>query len=123
VAFDSAGNLVLADYFHKVYIISPDGLQTTILASVQGLDFGIAIEPGGTNSPAPVTISSPHLSGNNFTFSFTTVSNQSYTIQQNANLATTNWNFYTNITGSGSAFQFSAPLPGFAQRYFRVREP
>lgn len=123
IAFDSAGNLLVADYFSKVYKVSPDGLQTTVLATVNYLNFFMAIEPGGTNSPAPVTISAPHISGNNFTFNFTTISNQSYTVQQNTNLATTNWTFYSNITGNGFVFQFSAPLAGFPQRYFRVVEP
>ena len=54
----------------------------------------------------PVQIQSPLVAGSNFTFSFSTVSTQSYTVQQNTNLATTNWTFYTNITGNGSLYQF-----------------
>ena len=123
LVFDSAGNLLLADYFNKVYKISPDGLQRTSLATVPELGYWIAVEPGGTTAPAPVTIILPQVSDTNFTFSFTTVSNQSYTIQSNANLATTNWTFCASLTGNGSVFQFAMPLPGFAQRFFRVVEP
>ena len=118
-----AGNLLVADFFNKVFKISPDGLQTTVLATVSELSYFIAVEPGGTNNPAPVTILSPHLSGNNFAFSFNTVSNQSYTVQQNINLATTNWTFYTNFTGNGAVFQLSVPLSADPQRFFRVVEP
>jgi hypothetical protein len=63
------------------------------------------------------------LSGNNLTFSFGTVSNQSYTVQQNNNLATTNWTFCTNITGNGSPYQFAMPVTNGPQRFFRVSEP
>ncbi len=71
----------------------------------------------------PVQIQLPLLTGTNFTFSFSTVSPQSYTVQQNTNLATTNWTFYTNITGNGSLYQFLAPVGSNRQQFFRVSEP
>jgi len=72
---------------------------------------------------APAQIQSPQLAGANFTFSFSTVSSQSYTVQQNTNLTTTNWIFYTNITGNGSLYQFVAPVSSKRQQFFRVSEP
>jgi hypothetical protein len=65
----------------------------------------------------------PTLSGNNFTFSVVTVSNQSYTIQRNDDLNTANWIFYTNLTGNGSLMQLVAPVTNAPQRFFRVRQP
>ncbi len=65
----------------------------------------------------------PALAGNNFTFSVVTVSNQSYTIQRNDNLDTTNWVFYTNLTGNGSPVQILAPLTNGSHRFFRLRQP
>jgi hypothetical protein len=65
----------------------------------------------------------PAIAGNNFTFSVVTVSNQSYTIQRNDNLATTNWMFYTNFTGDGSLLQLVSPVTNAPQRYFRLRQP
>jgi hypothetical protein len=65
----------------------------------------------------------PALSGNNFTFSVVTVSNQSYTIQRNDNLNTTNWVFYTNFAGDGSLVQLVSPVTNAPQRYFRLRQP
>ena len=65
----------------------------------------------------------PALAGNNFTFSVVTVSNQSYTIQRNDNLATTNWVFYTNFTSDGSLMQLVSPVTNAPQRYFRLRQP
>ena len=63
----------------------------------------------------------PALAGNNFTFSVVTVSNQSYTVQRNDDLKTTNWLFYTNFTGNGSLMQVVAPVTNAPQRFFRPR--
>jgi BspA type Leucine rich repeat region (6 copies) len=74
--------------------------------------------------PVPVQILNPIKVGTNVMFQFPTAANQSYTIQQNTNLATTNWTFFTNIVGSGSLFQFQTPsMITPAQNFFRVREP
>jgi hypothetical protein len=74
--------------------------------------------------PVPVQILSPQLAGTNFVFQFATASGQSYTVQRNDVLSSTNWVFYTNITGSGTLFQFQTPLTAIpAQRFFRVRQP
>ena len=62
-------------------------------------------------------------SGGNFGFSFGTVNGQSYTVQQNSNLAVPNWTFYTNIIGDGSSYQFVLPVTGMPGVYFRVSEP
>jgi hypothetical protein len=74
--------------------------------------------------PLPVEILSPQRVGANFLFQFATASSQSYTIQRNDDLATTNWVFYTNIVGTGSAMQVQVPVTVTpAKRFFRVREP
>jgi pimeloyl-ACP methyl ester carboxylesterase len=61
--------------------------------------------------------------GGNFAFSFDTLSNQSYTVQANANLAMTNWVFFTNMNGNGSLMQVVVPSQSYSQRFFRVRQP
>jgi hypothetical protein len=71
----------------------------------------------------PAQIVGPSLNGTNFTFSFGTVSNQSYTVQRNDDLNTTNWVFYTNLTGSGSLMQVFAPVTNTPKRFYRVRQP
>jgi hypothetical protein len=71
----------------------------------------------------PAQIQAPWLSSGNFTFGFGTANGQSYTVQQNTNLATTNWTFFTNITGSGSLYQFATPLTSVPQRFFRLSQP
>jgi hypothetical protein len=74
--------------------------------------------------PVPVEILSPQRGGTNFLFQFATASGQSYTIQRNDDLTTTNWVFYTNIVGTGSAMQVQVPVTVTpAKRFFRVREP
>lgn len=74
-------------------------------------------------TPLPFIIQPPLLAGTNFAFSFSTISNQSYTVQQNMNLATTNWIFYTNFIGNGSLYQFLAPVSSTRQQFFRVSAP
>jgi hypothetical protein len=75
-------------------------------------------------APVPVQILSPHVINGTFAFSFPTLLGQSYTIQENTDLATTNWLLCTNLTGSGALYQFSVPVGGSATRtMFRVREP
>ena len=51
------------------------------------------------------------------------MSNQSYTIQRNDNLNTTNWVFYTNFAGDGSLLQLVSPVTNAPQSYFRLRQP
>jgi len=75
-------------------------------------------------SAPPVQIINPQVSGGNFNFGFQTIASQSYTIQDNTNLATATWQFYTNITGDGSIRNFSIPVtPAVPQLFFRVSEP
>ena len=68
-------------------------------------------------------LQAPQLFGGNLRFSLQTESNQSYTIQQNSDLATTNWLSVTNFIGDGSLFQFAAPPTASPQNFFRVRQP
>jgi hypothetical protein len=74
----------------------------------------------GAVSPRLLT---PGYSGGNFDFSISTANGQSYTIQHNDDLATTNWVVYTNFTGDGSVIQIGVPLGGVPRRFFRIREP
>jgi Kelch motif/Galactose oxidase, central domain len=72
----------------------------------------------------PVQILTPQLAGSSFSFQFPTASGQSYTVQGNDDLTTTNWVFYTNIIGSGSLYQFQVPVTATPpHRFFRVSEP
>jgi len=81
-----------------------------------------AIANAGAAGKCKPLISNPQLSGTNFTFNFQTVSNQTYTVQQNSNLATTNWQFLETLTGNGSLQQFLVPTTN-AQRFFRLSQP
>ncbi len=77
-----------------------------------------------TNScPQGVQLLNPIYYSNNFGFSFNTVNGQSYTVQRNDNLATTNWVLHSNFIGNGLPAQIFAPVPGVPQRFFRVRSP
>lgn len=75
-----------------------------------------------TTPPKPVTLLSPRIVGTNFVFSFQTTNSQSYTVQLNTNLLTTNWISVTNFTGKGSLTNVIRPLVTNKQ-FYRVSEP
>jgi hypothetical protein len=71
----------------------------------------------------PVLIQSPQVSSNTFGFQFWAVNGDQYTVQDNTNLATTNWVNYTNITGNGTLYQFSASASNVPAIFYRVVQP
>ena len=60
-------------------------------------------------------------SGTSFSFSWLTSAGQSYTVQSNDDLTTTNWFFYTNFSGSGGWTRVEVPVTSAPRRFFRVR--
>jgi hypothetical protein len=60
--------------------------------------------------------------GGNFLFSFQTSASASCSVQQNTNLAGTNWITFSNIIGSGSVKQLMMPATDAAQMFFPVRQ-
>jgi hypothetical protein len=71
----------------------------------------------------PVQLSQIVVSEGKFVFSFPTLSNRSYTVQVTDNLATNQWQLFTNVTGNGARFQVLTPLNDAPHRFFRVRQP
>jgi uncharacterized repeat protein (TIGR03803 family) len=71
----------------------------------------------------PVEIFSNKFSNQKFQFFFQTFGGLNYTVQQNTNLAKTNWITFTNFTGSGSVTQFTVPVTNTIPRLFlRVKQ-
>jgi hypothetical protein len=117
--------------------VPPIGTQFQIISSASfGGGFATLNVPAGisvnySNSgvylivtgSTPVKLQSPQISGGNFVFSFGTTNGLGYTVQQNTNLATSNWIYYTNIIGNGSLYQFTTPATNTSQNFFRVRQP
>jgi fibronectin-binding autotransporter adhesin len=108
----------LSGTFSSVNI--PAGMTVSNLLNNQGQPEYVYLVVTGI---VPAQIQSPGKSGDIFKFSFGTANGQSYTVQQNTNLATANWTFYTNITGNGSLYQFTTPVANIPQRFFRVASP
>jgi hypothetical protein len=98
----------------------PAGMTVSYVHNNQSLPEYVYLVVTGT---VPAQIQSPGKSGGIFKFSFGTANGQSYTVQQNTNLATANWTFYTNFTGNGSLYQFTTPVANIPQRFFRVGSP
>ncbi|HEY5041281.1 MAG TPA: hypothetical protein VIK53_04705, partial [Verrucomicrobiae bacterium] len=109
-------------------IISSSG-QSGVFSSVT-LPAGISVTYSNSgvfllvSSAVPVEILAPQLAGSSFSFQFPTASGQSYTVEGNDDLTTTNWVFYTNTIGSGSLYQFQVPVTAAPpHRFFRISEP
>ena len=122
-------NVTLANGFAPVpgdqfQILSCSGLSGAFSSTNVPAGMSVSYSNNGVYLIVPpMQILNPLFSGGNLIFSFSTVSNQSYTIQRNDDLATTNWVFYTNFTGNGSLLQLVAPVTNAPQRYFRLRQP
>jgi uncharacterized repeat protein (TIGR03803 family) len=70
-----------------------------------------------------VAIFSNKVSNQKFQFFFQTFGGLNYTVEQNTNLAKTNWITFTNFNGSGSVTQFTVPVTNTVPRLFlRVKQ-
>jgi len=110
---DPAGGLVLFDGF--LY-----GTTAVGGANGNGGVFQILIPAAVV---PPVSIGPPLLSGGSLILSFPTTIGQSYTIQENTNVATANWFLYTNFSGDGQPLQLAIPATNVSGGFFRVIEP
>ena len=86
----------------------------------------ISIVDGSYSCCIPATavpaLVNPQSSSGNFSFSFQTVSGQSYTIQYTDDLANPSWTTLYSFTGDGSV-RLVADTPGVSQRFYRVTSP
>jgi hypothetical protein len=126
-----SGNFALA-VGEQFQVVSSSGLSGIFSSVNVPAGISVAYSVNGVflnvTGPVPVQILSPQRVGTNFIFQFATASGQSYTVQRNDDLTTTNWVFYTNIVGTGSAMQVQVPAmvtpaKRFFRAVFRVREP
>jgi hypothetical protein len=67
------------------------------------------------------SIVSPHRAGTNLTFSYTTVTSQTYFVESKTNIVGTNWTPLQTNPGSGSLKSFTNSTTSDRQRYFRLR--
>jgi hypothetical protein len=71
----------------------------------------------------PVHLQSVQFTGSDLAFSFPTVNGRLYVVQQNTNLATADWSYFTNITGDGSLYQLLVPVSNIQQQFLRISQP
>jgi hypothetical protein len=91
--------------------------------SIANYGFSSFVATDGIAS-LPVTLVTPWATNGQFGFSFQTVLGQSYSIQQNADLALPNWVTATNFIGTGLPYQFRTLTTNSRSPVgFRVREP
>jgi hypothetical protein len=63
------------------------------------------------------------ISNGIFSFSFSTTTNQSYTVQVNNDISTSDWRDYTNLIGDDCLKQIHLRADEYTNCYFRVRLP
>ena len=117
---------VTAGFFHSLFIKSDGSLWAMGYNTSGQLGDGTYIERHVPVQvvPPPPQILSVNVSGVNFAMSFLTISSQSYTVQANLDLTTTNWFACTNISGNGLIMPVAVPVSnGVPQEFFRVKEP
>jgi hypothetical protein len=70
--------------------------------------------------PKSLTLLTPMLQSNSFTFNWTAISGQTYQVQEATNLGATNWtNFGNPITAASSSVSISGAITN-AQQFYRV---
>jgi len=84
-----------------------------------GTVFRIQLLPPASS---PISLQAGLVTNRNFTLGFRSTAGQSYTLELNTDLNTTNWIDYTNFTGDGSFLQPLVPASHSAE-FFRVRTP
>jgi len=89
-------------------------------------DNGVADIANGpaiiVTQPLPVRLTDPRVTGSDFSFSFVTVSNNSYTVWRKADLTSATWLDYSNFIADGYVKQITFAATNSAQ-FFRVSQP
>jgi uncharacterized repeat protein (TIGR03803 family) len=102
---------------YDVVVTNAYGSVTSLVASLTVLGSNVPLVP------LPVTLQTQPPEGGLWTLAFPTALGQSYTIQQNSDLSTTNWVTYSNLIGDGSRVQFVLPSTSPPADFFRLLEP
>ena len=93
--------------------------RTRVIPKGLGTVFRIQLLPPASS---PISLQAGLVTNRNFTLGFRSTAGQSYTLELNTDLNTTNWIDYTNFTGDGSFLQPLVPASHSAE-FFRVRTP
>jgi uncharacterized repeat protein (TIGR03803 family) len=102
---------------YDVVVTNAYGSVTSLVASLTVLGPNVPLVP------IPVTLQTQPPEGGLWTLAFPTALGQSYTIQQNSDLSTTNWITYRTLIGDGSPVQFVLPSTSPPADFFRLLEP
>ena len=77
-----------------------------------------------TDEAAPlITLEIPSVNAGRFSFSFTTASNRTYTIERTLTLIPVNWQPLTNLLGDGSMMTVTDSIPSATQQFYRAKTP
>jgi sugar lactone lactonase YvrE len=117
------------NFYQTTIDLNALGLNTKPVASViftmpNGPDTGANTTTGifALSGTPSVALQNPQAAAGSINFTFQTVANQSYTIEQTTNLIAGSWQVYQQVTGDGSAMQITAAATN-TQQFFRVIQP
>ncbi len=73
---------------------------------------------------SPVTLLSPKIQSDSFSFKFASELYETYTVQRATDLTSADWTTYTNVVGDGAMKTMLLPIsPEASQQYYRVVRP
>ena len=120
------GSTILANDTAAPYAATTNGLPagsytlTAIASDNAGAKATNSVSISVKNSPLPVTILSPTLSGNAFSFAFATQVGYTYSGQFTPSLNPVTWFTFTNLSGNGSVVGVTDFSLTNSERYYRV---
>jgi hypothetical protein len=107
VSLPISGLLTSTTYYFRAVAQNPEG---TTQGPILGLTLTLTLVQAG-------------CVGTNYTFSFQSASNQTYTVEYHDDLTMTHWEYYSTTGGDGSLMSCLIPMTNTPQRFFRVRRP
>jgi hypothetical protein len=134
VSATMVGNTITG-YINGEAVLSYDTSGDAVSYTTGSPGLGFYLQGTGTNDSGftqflayddagPMVILEPAFANGQFSFLFPTVAGQSYTVQRNDDLGTTNWIPFTNSIGTGLPFQLAISTTNpVSSSYFRVRQP
>ena len=106
--------MLIVEFTAKTLFDADYGNVSLEAATLSGASFT-------TNEPPVVVLTNPLASGNQFSFSFSTQPNKTYTVEHTMTLSPVNWQTLTNMIGGGGVLTATDSIQVEAPRFYRVK--
>jgi alpha-tubulin suppressor-like RCC1 family protein len=123
-ATDACAGLLPVTINNTVDVATPGTYTNTYVATDSSGNSATNTRVVTVVAPVPVNLLLSQWSAGNFTISFQTVPDLSYTLEQNTNLWTTNWVFNARLIGNGSIVHVRLTIEtNVPEVFYRVTQP